>query len=185
MENTSVPRTFVRKKGETILFPKTTHHYLLDLGLVKAEDGVSISASDDQPLTLDWYVLNEKALEEAWAVLSRDQMEVTEVKDTGLLGTVNCSRNGLMAFSVPAESGWNVYVDGKLKEKETFLGSLLAIQIEEGYHQIEIKYSTPYFAEGLTISLLCIAILITAYIIDRRKRKRFFGLHSRTDKGGD
>ena len=169
VENTSIPRIFVKKNGNTTEFSKTTHHYLLDLGYLKAGEMVSVRASNDEPVTLDWYRVNPEALERAYALLAKDQLTVTSVCDTGFSGTIQTDRDGLLAFGIPAEDGWNVYVDGKLKEKETFLDALLAIPLEVGYHTVEIRYQTPYFVEGLIITLLSIAILILIYFMDKRR----------------
>lgn len=87
--------------------------------------------------------------------------------------TVSCNvtlkEDKIMFFSIPFNSGWTAYVDGK--ETEILCGNYMgiAIPLVSGQHNIVLKYETPglkygCFAFCLTILMLitykCIAILI-------------------------
>lgn len=82
--------------------------------------------------------------------------------------------------------GGIVKVDGKKVETDKTLGALLAFEISDGEHEVELKYSPASFTSGLIITVCGLITFAAAIIIvkpesimniagslkDRRKRKK-------------
>ena len=68
--------------------------------------------------------------------------------------------------------GWKVYVDGKEVETLNVNKYFLGINIDKGKHEIHMEYHTPYFKEGILISLASIGIFVGTIIYNRKKAKK-------------
>ena len=65
---------------------------------------------------------------------------------------------GRLIFSIPNEEGWTLYVDGKETEILDFKDTFISVYLEEGHHDIELKYMTPGLMAGAIISAVCIGL---------------------------
>ena len=77
--------------------------------------------------------------------------------------------NELVYFSVPNDSGWKAFIDGK----ETAIinsGGMMLIRVPAGEHSIKFHYTTPGLSAGAAISLLSLGALVLFAIADRKKR---------------
>lgn len=82
------------------------------------------------------------------------------------------SAPGMVCVSIPYSKGWKATVDGKTVPVVPINGGLCGIEIREGNHEIQLRYTTPYLTFGC---LLCIAGMLSAaalWIIQRKKCKR-------------
>ena len=77
--------------------------------------------------------------------------------------------NNLLYTSIAADNGWKVYVDGNLTDYVKINDVVIGLELENGEHLIEFKYSTPGLKEGLIIS--GISVLVSSIIILSRKKK--------------
>ena len=77
--------------------------------------------------------------------------------------------NNLLYTSIAADNGWKVYVDGNLTDYVKINDAVIGLELENGEHLIEFKYSTPGLKEGLIIS--GISVLVSSIIILSRKKK--------------
>lgn len=76
-----------------------------------------------------------------------------------------------MIFSIANDDGWTLYVDGVETQPQVFGEGFLSVSLEEGEHEICLKYETPGFRMGLGISLTSIAVFA---ILMYAKRRRSF-----------
>lgn len=84
----------------------------------------------------------------------------------------------LVFFSVPYESGWTAFVNGKPAEVEKVSYGFMAVKAEAGENSIEFRYRTPGLKEGTVISLCGTAFLLL-YLFATRKSKNSAGfVHS-------
>jgi len=102
--------------------------------------------------------------------LRKSNFEVTSYRNGYLNGKVNAEESGILQFSTIYDKGWKVYVDGK--KADTFVTNeyFLGIEIDEGEHIVELRYTTPYLITGLCISLGGIVAFI-GIVIYKRKNK--------------
>ena len=65
-----------------------------------------------------------------------------------------------MFTSIPYDEGWKLKVDGEKKNYIKVLNGFIAVELEEGQHIIEFKYTPPGFKCGIIISLISLCFLI-------------------------
>lgn len=171
MKNNDVSRVFVKRDDVETEYSKTTHHYFLELGYLHEGEKASVRGSNGETLDLSWYRVDREALDRAFQKLNSSVLNVEKWKDTVVKGTINADRDGRLVLGIPKESGWIVEVDGKLKESETFMDSYIAIPIQVGYHEINLKYRTPWLPQGAGISAGCLTALVLWGITESRKRR--------------
>ena len=83
------------------------------------------------------------------------------------------SKAGRLIFSIPAEEGWSMYVDGKKTTYTEFAQTFISIDLDEGEHEIELKYETPGLKQGAAVTISCVGIFILIALIKRYGRTQF------------
>lgn len=150
--------------GKRRTYTKCSHMYLLDIGWCEAGTTIYLSSPEVEKLSFQAYRLNLNSLNQAYGTLQEQKFVVDSFSDTKVTGHINVTKAGKLAFSIPCEDGWTLYVDGKETEKQLFLDSLIAVSLAEGTHEIELRYMTPGLKTGAMISMgaLLVFILIIA-----------------------
>ena len=70
-----------------------------------------------------------------------------------------------MFTSIPYDSGWTAYVDGRKTDIQTVAGAFIALDLEKGDHVIEFKYFPRGLKSGLIFTFagwLVFALLMNA-----------------------
>ena len=127
---------------------------------------------------INFYSLDEKKLQSAFDELSIGGLQIEKIKNGYVKGTVSVlDSNNVLFMSIPYTDGWEVYVDGEKKDIFPLLnGSFIGIQLpKNGDYTIEMIYRCPGFRTGLTVSIIGIFIIISAFftkyfVIGRSKR---------------
>ena len=111
--------------------------------------------------------------------LRRSNFELKEYSNGYMKASINPTSNGIIQFNTNYSKGWKVYVDNK--EVDTFKSNkyFLGIKITKGYHDIELKYETPYFKEGINISKRTITIFGLLMCLDMLIKFGYFKLKIR------
>lgn len=128
--------------------------------LSKSSPGEKIALTDDE--------LQEVAAERVAYDTGRAVKNFQRTSD-GFVCESDYSDNELVYFSVPNDSGWKAFIDGK----ETAIinsGGMMLICVPAGKHSIEFHYTTPGLSAGAAISLLSLGALVLFAIADRKKR---------------
>ncbi|MCL1828444.1 MAG: YfhO family protein [Oscillospiraceae bacterium] len=105
-----------------------------------------------------------------YEILSRNTMELTEFKETRVAGHIAAEKDGLLFTSIPYEKGWRARVDGEEAEIITVGGSMAALRLETGEHEIEFTYRSYGLPAGLLISV-CSLAFFSVLIICGKQRK--------------
>jgi len=108
-------------------------------------------------------------------VNSVDEFKIDKNLTTGdeIVGNINVTENGYFVLSVPyEEKGFTIYVDDKLTEYEKVDDTFIGFEINEGYHEIKVIYTSPYLLEGMIISILGYMIFLPIIYSDVSKRKK-------------
>jgi uncharacterized membrane protein YfhO len=82
--------------------------------------------------------------------------------DTEIRGVITVGEDKVLYASIPAENGWEVYIDGERAETYDLGLGLLFCDIKAGTHTVEYRYRAPGLAIGLAISSVT-ALLVAAY----------------------
>ncbi len=86
-------------------------------------------------------------------------LEMVSSKDV-LEGNIAVNEDSLLFLSIPYGKGFKIYVDNKIVSYERLLDSFIGIDLESGKHKVVVKYITPYFKEGLVLSIVGVIVSI-------------------------
>ena len=108
------------------------------------------------------------------AVDNVDEFKIDKDKTIGdkIVGEINVNENGYFMLSIPYDKGFNIYVDGDLIDYELVDNAFIGFPINEGHHDIEISYISPYLLEGMILSLVGYMIFIPVIYTDLIRRKK-------------
>jgi uncharacterized membrane protein YfhO len=150
-------------------YSKTTHRYLLEIPACSAGDVITITNTKSEEISFRLYRLNTDALDAAYRTLSGDTLELTSFSDTRVEGTITASVDGRLVLSIPAQSGWTLYVDGKKTPIESFQDALVSVRLSEGTHRIRLTYCTPGLSAGAAVSAACVLLFLLTMWLRRRR----------------
>ena len=103
--------------------------------------------------------MDDAIWQDTYQILSESMLQVTEYTDSSLTGTY--------------ENGWTLKVDGRTREiNELAGGAWISTSLSAGEHEIELSFRPPGLLAGLGITLGCIALLIAAEMLRRRRSRR-------------
>lgn len=155
----------------TRTFGKTTHRYLLELGELKAGESVVLENAKGEEIKYNVYQLNPYAVAEAMEQLTKQPFTLTEYKGNLLRGRITMEEEGHLVFSIPAEAGWSIYVDGKKTDMLPWQEGLLGVMVPKGEHEITLRYETPMLRVGAGISIGAVAAFVATLLIRKKMRK--------------
>lgn len=87
----------------------------------------------------------------------------------GFESEITLEKSGLVFYSVPYSKGWSAEINGKPVDVENVSYGFMAVKADKGHNNIVFRYKTPYFKEGIIISIAGIIILVVYIIICRKK----------------
>lgn len=175
-EKTSIGNlTITVSDGRSRNYTKVSHGYTLDLGYCLAGSTIQIENDDNEELSVSAYRLDTAALDAAYHTLCSQTMEMTSFSDTKIMGTIEVKEPGRLVFSIAADEGWTLLVDGKRIEPLTFGDAFLSVFLEEGVHEVELRYETPGIRLGAGISAGCMAMFGLLMLFRHRRKKTWKG----------
>jgi hypothetical protein len=150
---------------------------LITLQMTLTEEDLYIGTGVDY-----FYYLDEALYAEIMPRLQAYAMQVTEWKDTRIVGQVTTDADhSLIYTSIPYDEGWNVTVDGEAVEIVRVCGALLAVDVSdlpEGEHTVELSYMPKCYVYafilsmgGILLLILCMAIRISVHKLKERNRE--------------
>lgn len=150
--------------------------YIMDLGKNEIGDTISIELAMDEESS-DAYVdfclftVNEDNFKNAYQKLEKGSLEYIAFSDTYIQGVYTAEENEIIYTSVPFDSAWSVYIDGKKVSNYDIIkisDALIGIKTESGKHVLYMKYKPQYYNEFVIISSVSAIILILLYIMKNR-----------------
>ncbi len=109
--------------------------------------------------------------EERLESLKEDHLENVVFSNNEVQGDITLKSSKYLLMSIPYAKGWKAFVDGKETDLLVGNGCYMALKLEPGYHEIVLKYRTPYLNEGIILSVIGFIVVISNYICKKRKRK--------------
>ncbi len=161
--------------GNTVSF-ENNRGSVNSLGTVKKGDKITVDISYEQGKAgnISCYVngLDEDVWNSAYSKLSDEMLEVTSHSDTHISGTITVKDSGTFVTSIPYEKGWSIKVDGKKVDAFGVKDALLACDLDEGTHTIDINYHPYGFYLALPMSIISlIALFAIDYLLRKLKAK--------------
>ena len=126
---------------------------------------------DDFTNEPEFYTLNNDVFLDYYNQISDEKLEVVNFKEDCIDATINLKDNSLVYTSIPYDKGWNVYVDGIKVEKDSFANAFLCFDVDEGKHDVRIKYKLRH-RNGLLITNTFFVILFVALCIADKKHRK-------------
>lgn len=114
--------------------------------------------------------------EEQVASLNDEALENIELGTDTITGNITVDEPTVLCLSIPYSTGWTAYVDGQ--ETRLYQANIknMAIELEEGEHEIRLVYHCPLLRIGAIISFLtfvgCIVYIACTKSNKIRKQKR-------------
>ncbi len=142
---------------------------ILAMGVEDYNRVLRISSTDAGVANVSFYSyrMDERVLLDIYRKLSQETMDVVSVSDTKIVGRVCTEKEGVLFLSVPYDEGWYVTVDGVKADAYAWEGAFLAVELEEGNHEIQLQYCPVGFKIGLFISVA--GIFVGIFILVKRK----------------
>ncbi len=109
----------------------------------------------------------------------KGELQISDFSDTSIKGTLVADSEKVVFTTIPYDKMWKVYVDGEKVDTYKCIDSMLAFDIGEGEHEIEMRYVSMQWYIGLSISVVGLASLLVICVIEEKKR---FRLKKETDK---
>ena len=141
---------------------RITNSTVLDLGYFNAGDEIALEvrlADDKLWMICDsesyfWYV-DYNAMNEAFTALEDASLFVEEYSNQYIKGTINLPKGQELVFtSIPYDSGWHAYVDGKEVKTTEVLESMLAFETTAGFHEITLRYFPTAYKLGIALTVI-------------------------------
>ncbi|MGN0463464.1 MAG: YfhO family protein [Acutalibacteraceae bacterium] len=158
--------------------------YILDIGEIKKGSRftaiVPITSSNGM-LTFHACYLNKAAFAEGYEKLKATSISYDSFTDTSIEGSFTAKGTQILMTSIPYDSGWSVYIDGKKVDKNdivTIGDSMLGVNVTDGRHTIKMLYTPTGFKLGVAISIFTLIILLAAIavcVILRKKGRKMKG----------
>ena len=122
--------------------------------------------------------LDSEKIEEIYNDLIKNKVVLNDFKTSVIKLKANKTQNRSVVFtSIPYEKGWSGYVDGQKAEikpclEDTFISIDLS-GLDDGEHNIELRFVPPGIKSGLIISLISVVLTIfyLSNVLKRRKNK--------------
>ena len=116
--------------------------------------------------------VTETSLKKITDELRKNSLSVIEHSDTYIKGTINATKEKPVVFTtIPYDKNWQVYVDDERVDTYKCVDALLAFDISEGEHVVEMKYVPMQWYVGLGASFIGVLGFIGLCIWDSRKKK--------------
>ncbi|MBQ7956320.1 MAG: YfhO family protein [Lachnospiraceae bacterium] len=148
---------------------------IIDLGALEACSSWKLTkeGNEKSPVKAWFYKLDESVLGQLVEKMGKTPFKVTDYEDGFMKGTVTVEKEGRMLFSIPADEGWHITVDGKEVEPERWMDAFISISLESGEHEIVMTYKVQGLLAGLGISLICLGLFVIIAAGEKKRVTRY------------
>lgn len=104
------------------------------------------------------------------ARLKEEAMEQVTFDTNSMKGRIKLAEPKIVFLTIPYSKGFRAYVDGEeweIKQADTMY---MALELDSGEHQIELKYTTPYLKTGIVLMVLGILCVAGLVVLDTKRK---------------
>ena len=149
---------------------------LIDVGKLSTGDTVTMKVTVKgyayMLCGLRGYSMEKEALQSVYQKLKKQGLQVEYASDTKITGVISVKEDGVLYASIPAENGWEVYIDGEKQETYDLGMGLLFCDVGAGEHTVEYRYQAPGLKLGLSLSVMAAFILLSVGVLGFRKKQK-------------
>lgn len=102
---------------------------------------------------------------------SEVQVDKKQTKDNVIQGMIQVKNNGWFITSIPYDTHFKMYIDGKETKIQKVNTTFLGCKIRRGKHEVKIIYHAPGTTIGKVLSLIGIAGFLLVLVQEKRKQK--------------
>jgi hypothetical protein len=181
----------IKKDGNTLQSGSdVSRPYIINAGNFEAGQQLTVALENLPVGTSTNFVcfvakVNDDVFEEGYNKLAENTLTATKVTDTEIKGEIDSNRDGLFYTSIVYEDGWTVKVDGEKVDTKKVGGAMLAFDITEGTHTIEMTYTPSGYLLGSLASILGIVLLIAMAFLYRKYLSKTFLFKYKTHPDAD
>ena len=120
------------------------------------------------------YYIDEEAFKSSFTEMQKGQLVIdTDYKDHDITGTMVTEKaDQMVTTTIPYDSGWRVYVDGKAVDTYEVANALLAFDISDaGNHEIRFVYAPTALILGVAISIVATIFFVLLIVFEKMLRK--------------
>lgn len=162
------------------LFSKTVDTndgYIVDLGVCEANETIFVdipikSSSSSGIVEFYAYSLDLDAFKAGYEKLADGGLNITDFQDTQIVGTLTADEDEVVYTSIPYDTSWQVYVDGKRVYSDDIVklsDGLLAFRIGAGEHTVALRYVSAGLYVGSIVSVFTILLATLLVVLQRRQ----------------
>ncbi len=115
------------------------------------------------------YRFDKDAFEQAAQRLNAGAFVIDEINKKGIRASGTLASDSYIMITLPYETGYEIYLDGKKTDYTSYRGSLILVKASAGTHDIVIRYKTPGFAIGVVISIISLIFIICFVTVLNKK----------------
>jgi uncharacterized membrane protein YfhO len=179
-----VPGEKTTKHKTNVTYLTNDTHGIVELGKFTPGEEVTVTfyQSEEKFYTINhnrfFYSFDMEEFESFVDMMNDTSLEITSFKEDRVEGTITADRNNMNVLTtIPYDKGWHVICDGEEVRTKKVLESLMAFEVDEGEHEIEMYYMSSSFKTGMIISvsglalfaLICAGEYVIRMLIRRKK----------------
>lgn len=111
--------------------------------------------------SIGYYLVDVSSLNQETNKLNANALSDVQITNSTITGKINTETSGYMFLSIPYSSGFRAFIDGIEVDILKANTGYMAIFVQKGNKELEIKYFTP----GLEIGLYVSAVALIAFIL--------------------
>lgn len=150
-------------------------HNIVYLGSYSAGEEITFKIKTQDSVNFNealFYSENLEYLAAYATTIGAGNAELEKLSSSHLTGNVTVLEgHERLMMTVPYQEGWNIYIDGEKIDYTTAFGTFISLPVSAGTHEIELKFSLPYFGLGLAVSILSILSAVIAAFYKQIKEK--------------
>lgn len=120
-------------------------------------------------LSEDFYALDINAFKQASQRIQKNKAHIMYFKDGNVQVKVNAKKQTSLFLSIPADTNWEAYVDGKKVTIQKVDQTFMSISLTQGFHTITLKAHIRGFMLGLCASLAGFLLIIFYSVLRKEK----------------
>lgn len=153
---------------------KPNEPFIIDLGSLEVASEVFINIESKSACSGNVFVttLDDDLFRQSIVNLRKNPLYVTRFSDSNINAYMKVDHSGIVFTSIPYDEGWKVKIDEIYTESISIDNGLLAFEIPEGEHSIEIKFEPKGLKIGLIISISSVILFLIFYLFMKKTGKR-------------
>lgn len=153
-----------------------TNNEMINIGKREIGEKIKIEIVPYADINVEGYFIyyeDEEALKEHYNELSKVQANMEKISGREYKGTVEVKDNSkTILFTIPYDEGWTITEDGKEIEYKKAFDGIIAIDLEEGTHEITFKYMIKGIGLGAMLTTSGVILLILIKIMSKKSKNK-------------